>query len=106
MVGDDAKNGHSEFPSHAAKYCPRRAFARVFMPKITAAYGAQVWIRLLGQASDSDQTKSQSQATLFSEGTLSPGALWPASTRAEGGFILSTIDVGIRIVVPRSFVVS
>jgi len=47
-----------------------------------------------------------SQATLFSDGTPSPGALWPASTRAEAGFILSTIDVGIRIVVPRSFVVS
>jgi hypothetical protein len=50
--------------------------------------------------------RKYSQATLFSEGTPSLGALWLASTRAEAGFILSTIDVGIRIVVPRSFVVS
>jgi hypothetical protein len=46
------------------------------------------------------------QAALFSDGSPSLGALWAASTRAEAGFMLSTIDVGIRIVVPRSFVVS
>jgi len=46
------------------------------------------------------------QAAFFSDANPSPGALWAASTRAEAGFMLSTIDVGIRIVVPRSFVVS
>jgi hypothetical protein len=46
------------------------------------------------------------QAAFFSDGNPSPGALWLASTRAEAGFMLSTIDVGIRIVVPRSLVVS
>jgi hypothetical protein len=50
--------------------------------------------------------RKYSQPTFLSDGTPSPGALWPASTRAEAGFILSTIDVGIRIVVPRSLVVS
>ena len=55
---------------------------------------------------DSAVGKKYSQATLLSEEISLPGTPWLASTRAEAGFILSTIDVGMRIVVPRSLVVS
>jgi hypothetical protein len=47
-----------------------------------------------------------SQAAVLSDGTSWLADPRPASAKTEAGFRLSTIEVGIRIVVPLSFVVS